>query len=78
MVDSTIKSGSRITEKKSVIISSKDVPIYKIASRQSNMQSGKIIAGHTYPYNGKTQNAEGIFYNIGKGFVYADNCITIQ
>lgn len=71
-----IKQADKVKELK--LISSKNVPLYKIASKQRNMEVGTIVAGHTYPYKDKTRNTEGIFYNIGKGFVYADDCVKIQ
>lgn len=68
-----------VTEKKELrLVSTKNVPMYKIATRQRNMVIGTIVAGHSYPYKGKTHNAEGIFYNIGKGFVFAEDCVKIK
>ena len=60
------------------LVSSKNVPLYKIATKQRNMIVGTIVAGHTYPYKGKTHNTEGVFYNMGKGFVFAEPCVKIQ
>ena len=60
------------------LMSTKNVPLYKIATRQRNMEVGTIVAGHYYPYKGKTHNAEGVFYNMGKGFVFAEDCVKIQ
>ncbi len=60
------------------LVSTKNVPLYKIATKQRNMIVGTIVAGHTYPYKGKTQNTEGVFYNMGRGFVFAEPCVKIQ
>lgn len=60
------------------LVSTKNVPLYKIATKQRNMIVGTIVAGHTYPYKGKTHNSEGVFYNMGKGFVFAEPCVKIQ
>ena len=60
------------------LISTKNVPLYKIATKQRNMVIGTIVAGHSYPYKGKTHNTEGIFYNMGRGFVFAEDCVKIQ
>lgn len=66
------------TVKEPQLVVIRNTSLYRIASRQRNMIAGTVIAGHTYPYKGKTQNAEGMFYNIGKGFVYADSSVKIQ
>lgn len=76
--NSVTNNEAKVVVKEKYIMSTKDVPLYKIASKQRNMLIGTIIAGHKYPYKGKTHNTEGIFYSIGKGFVFAEACVKIQ
>ena len=72
----TVETKAPVQEKR--LTTTKNVPLYKIATQQRNMIVGTLVAGHYYPYKGKTHNAEGIFYNIGKGFVRAEDCVKIQ
>lgn len=75
-VTATVEESAPVQEKR--LTTTKNVPLYKIATQQRNMIVGTLVAGHSYPYKGKTHNAEGIFYNIGKGFVHAEDCVKIQ
>lgn len=54
------------------------VKIYNIPTVQRNMENGEMIPGRLYDYEGKTRNEEGVFYNIGIGFVLKDEHIIIQ
>ena len=72
----TVEAQTPSKEKRVVV--TKNVPLYKIATQQRNMLVGTLVAGHSYPYKGRTQNSEGVFYSIGKGFVHAEDCVKIQ
>lgn len=63
---------------KKVFSNIEGVKIYNIPTVQRNMENGEMIPGRLYDYEGKTRNEEGVFYNIGIGFVLKDEHIIIQ